>query len=390
MGVIFHVDVNSAFLSWTAVNRLKSGDETDIRNLAAVIGGDEKSRRGVVLAKSQRAKKLGIVTGESLYSARQKCPDLKIFAPDFSIYKSCSNEMYNILCEYTDKIERYSIDECFMDMGDLSVEESYRLGFEIKEKIKNSLGFTVSVGISNNKVLAKMASELKKPDKANTLYADEIREKMWPLPVEELFMVGRKASGKLKDLNIFCIGDLAQYDVNILIKKFKSYGKLIWEYANGIDNSQVEYNETDSKFIGSSVTLAKDIINFSEAEKILRELCEKVSLSLRNAKKLTNAVTVHIKTNDFISYSHQKKMEYSTDSTEIITKTSIELFHEMWKKEPLRLLGVSVSNLVSEGYQQISIFNNKDIEKKHRLDKTIDDIKNKYGANVILSFKDLN
>lgn len=390
MKVIFHVDVNSAFLSWTAVNRIKFGDKTDIRETAAVIGGDETSRRGVVLAKSEKAKKLGVVTGESLYSARQKCPELKVYAPDFSIYRSCSDEMYNILCEYTDKIERYSIDECFMDMGCMSAETAYRSGSEIKDKIKNSLGFTVSVGISNNKVLAKMASELKKPDKANTLYSDEIKEKLWPLPVDDLFMVGKKASRKLKDLNIYYIGDLAQYDVNVLILKFKSYGKLIWEYANGVDNSQVEYNESESKVIGNSVTLAKDILNFSDAEKILKELAEKVAGSLRKTGRYTNAVTVHIKTNDFVSYSHQRKMEYSTDSTEIITKACIELFHEMWKKEPLRLIGVSVSNLVSVGFQQISIFNSRNIEKRHRLDKTIDDIKNKYGENAILSFKDHN
>lgn len=209
---ILHIDVNNAFLSWSAIEKLKNGESLDIRTIPAVIGGDEASRKGVVLAKSMIAKQFGVVTGETLYSARKKCPNLRVFKANYETYAKYSNDMYNLLLNYTDRIERFSIDECFLDMT-LYLKKGQTLlqvANEIKDRIKNQLGFTVNIGVAHNKVLAKMASDFKKPDRVHTLYEQEIAEKIWKMSVSELFMVGRKTAEKLVAMNIKTIGELAK------------------------------------------------------------------------------------------------------------------------------------------------------------------------------------
>lgn len=223
---ILHIDVNNAFLSWTATERLKNGEKEDVRQIASAIAGDENQRTGIILAKSQLAKSMGVTTGETIFQAKRKCPNLKIFSPDFKTYKRYSNDLYNIFLEYTDIIERYSIDECFLDMtaylmGDTLLAKAH----EINRRVKNELGFTVNVGISANKLLAKMASDFSKPDKIHTLYPNEIKTKMWPLDVSELFMIGKKSVPKFNKMGIFKIGELACFDKNILIKKMGKYRK---------------------------------------------------------------------------------------------------------------------------------------------------------------------
>ena len=388
---IFHIDVNSAFLSWSAVHRMKQGDEIDLRNIPSVIGGDEQSRRGVVLAKSNLAKQYGVVTGESLYSARKKCPNLVIVPPDFNSYKFYSKELINTLKNYSPCVEQYSIDECFLDMGVLDKKDACEEAYAIKERIKKELGFTVNIGISDKKVLAKMASEFNKPDKINTLYSEEIKEKLWPLPVGELFMVGKKAKEKLNKLYIFNIEDLAKQDVTFLKEKFKSYGGLIWEYANGIDSSKVQCQSEEVKIISNSVTLPVDVVNKYKAHDILVQISEQVSLRLRKESKFCSGIAVNIKNKDFISYSHQRKLANPTNSTKYIGKIAQELFDEAWKKEPIRLLGIALYNLSEEFTHQVSMFDEievNSIEKSQRLDKTLDLIKEKFGDKSIKRFND--
>lgn len=387
--IIFHVDVNSAFLSWSAVHRLKNGEAADLRKIASIVGGDEKARHGVVLAKSDLAKKHGIVTGESIFSAKQKCPNLTIVSPSFNVYNFYSHAMFQILSQYTEAIEQYSIDEGFMDLTDRISENPIQEANKLKERIKSELGFTVNVGISENKLLAKMASELKKPDTVMTLYKSEIQQKLWPLPVSDLFMVGRKAYSKLKMLNINTVGELAHYDVSILKDKFKSYGELIWNYANGIDDSRVETCSGDAKFIGNSATLAYDVKNRSEAIKVIKELTLKVVERLKVANKFCSSVTVSIRTSGFEDYSHQKRTPELTNSSEAILKCAEELFDEMWRKEPIRLLGVSVSGLQNKEFLQISLFQSQETEKELRLEETLDNIKAKFGENSVGKLKNL-
>jgi DNA polymerase-4 len=314
--LIFHIDVNSAYLSWEAVYRLQQGAEIDLRTIPSVVGGDVESRHGIVLTKSIPAKKYGIQTGETLFTARQKCPDLVVVPPHYELYMLCSNAMVNILKEYTPTIQRYSVDECFLDFTNMEnfYKDPIELAHTIKDRIKNELGFTTSIGVSNNKLLAKMGSDLKKPDAVTTLFPNEMKGKMWPLPVEDLFMVGRATAPKLHSLNIYTIGDLAQHDVDILKIKLKSFGIMLWEYANGIEDSEVrKSNYMDIKGIGNSTTISFDVTDKYTAHLVLLSLCEMVGMRLRDSGNCCRLISVSIKTNGFIQYSHQKKLFSPTD-----------------------------------------------------------------------------
>jgi DNA polymerase-4 len=385
--LIFHVDANSAYLSWSAVDRLQHGEKLDLREVPSVVGGDEKSRHGIVLAKSLPAKKYGIKTGEPLLTARRKCPELISIPPKYELYVKCSNAMLNILNQYTPTIQRFSVDECFMDMTDMNnlYKDYSDLAYEIKDKIKNELGFTVNIGISNNKLLAKVASDLRKPDMVHTLFPYEIREKMWPLPVEDLFMVGRATTEKLYKLNIHTIGELANHDIEVLRSIFKSHGILIWNYANGIEDSVVrKSNFINMKGMGNSTTIPFDVENRTTAHMVLLSLSESVGMRLRNSQNCCRLVAVSIRTNKLETYSKQRKIDFAIDSTKYIANIAYKLFDEVWRGEPIRHLGVSVSELCSNEFNQVSMFDDKDIDKNKAIDTAIDKIRLKYGSNSIV------
>ena len=383
--IIFHIDVNSAFLSWTAINLLRCGEsEVDIRKIPSIIGGSIKDRRGVVLAKSIPAKKFNIITGEPIVAALKKCPQLKVYPPEHKLYTKFSNDMYKLLKPYSDFIERYSIDEVFMEASHFKYDYMEKAK-EIKRKIEKDLGFTVNIGIGNNKLLAKMASDFSKKNSIHTLFKEEIRVKMWPLKVGDLFMVGKAAEKKLIDLNIFTIGDLANYNLSILRNIFKSYANIIYEYANGIDDSPINCdNYVDVKGIGNSTTTSKDILSVDEALKVLLSLTESVAKRLRANKSLCGIVAVSIKSNVFTTYSHQKKLLTPTDSTEEIFNLVKAIFKEMWRGEPIRLLGVRVTKLSDNSIYQKSLFDDEKIDKQRSLDSTIDKIREKYGDSSII------
>lgn len=381
---IMHIDVNNAFLSWTAVDMLKKGADIDIRTIPAIIGGDEKQRHGIVLAKSTIAKQFGIKTADTIYQAKKKCPQIRIFPSKHSMYQKYSNELYQYLLTYTDKIERFSIDECFIDCSDfIKTRESFmKLAKQINKEVQEKFGFTVNIGLSSVKVLAKMASDFEKPNKIHTLYIEEIKEKMWNLPVGELFMVGKKSVPKLSLLGIITIGDLARYDKKILVKKLGKFGEMIWNYANGIDNDLVHYEAELPKGIGNSVTLPKDCNNIEELNKILLALSEKVSYRLRSYTLKATVINVQIKTNEFVSYSHQQKIAIPTNHTKEIYKIAKKLLEQLYKNQSIRLIGIRVDNLTDSNQEQINLFENNH-HKLNNLDKTIDTIKNKYGYNSI-------
>lgn len=383
--VVFHIDVNSAYLSWTAIRMLQLGDTTeDIREIPSIVGGNRDERHGIVLAKSLPAKKYGIKTGETIVEALKKCPNLKIFKPNYKLYVNCSNAMYNLLYEYSPKIQRYSVDEVFMDMSHYR-DHYMEKALEIKNRIRNELGFAVNIGISNNKLLAKMASDFDPKDSIHTLFKEEIKDKMWPLPVEDLFMVGKATKRKLDKLNIGTIGELANFDLKLLESVFKSHGKVIYNYANGIDESSVrKYNYIDVKGIGNSTTIAWDVISKDEALKIILSLTESVANRLRNNESLCRVVSISIKGFSFERYIHQKTLENYTDSTDEIFSELSKAFEESWKGEPIRQIGVRVTKLCSNEFFQSSLFDNKTIEKQRAIDKAIDSIRNKYGNNSII------
>ena len=387
--IVIHVDVNNAFLSWTAVDMLNNGSKIDIRKRYAVIGGDESKRKGIVLAKSIPCKSRGVVTGESLYLARRKCPYLDVYPPEFEIYKRFSNEMYEYLCNYTDKIERYSIDECFMEYTDSYklFGDPVKLAYKIKEDIKNKFGFTVNVGVGNNKLLAKMASDFSKPDKVHTLFYNEVESKMWPLDVKDLFMIGKSTSKKLYELNIKTIYELAHTDKDFLIRHFKSFGKLMYEYANGIDNSMVETDRGNPKSISNSLVLPYDYKDRDEIVKVLKELSMETGKSLREKKMYALGVSIWIKYSDFSKISKQITLDTQINSDIDIYNNAILLFDKIWDSErKIRSLCVGVSNLTDTFTEQLSIFNlghDSNIKKDTELQKAIDEIRKKYGNDSI-------
>lgn len=382
---ILHVDVNNAFLSWTAVEMLKQGSKIDIREIPAIIGGDESKRSGIVLAKSMKAKECGIRTAETIYQAKIKCPGVKIFPSHYATYKKYSEQLYQLLLEYTDKIERFSIDECFLDMTQYLMKDTLlNKAKEINKRVKEELGFTVNIGVAHNKLLAKMASDFTKPDKIHTLFENEIPYKMWDLPVSELFMLGKKTVPKLYNMNIRTIKDLAITDKKTLEKKFGKHGIQMWEYANGIDNSEVKYLPEKPKGIGNSTTLPVNISEIEKLEEILLALVEQTTYRLRKYNLLGNTVSVQLRTKDFEDKSHQGKLIEATSNTKDIYQKAKELLHEMYKiRKPIRLVGVRIDNLIDKEEKQISLFQNKNSEKQEKLDKVIDSLKEKYGYQSI-------
>lgn len=384
--LIFHIDVNSAYLSWEAAYRLQQGEQLDLRTVPSVVGGDEESRHGIVLTKSIPAKKFNIQTGETLYNARQKCTGLIIVPPRYWLYIKCSNAMYQILKEYTPQIQRFSVDESFLNFSNMEhlYPDYMVLAETISHRIKTELGFTVNIGISNNKLLAKVASDFKKPDMIHTLFPHEIKQKMWKLPVEDLFMVGRATAPKLHNLNINTIGDLANYDLKILKNKFKSHGLVIYNYANGIDTSQVrKSNYIEVKGIGNSTTIAFDVEDKDTAHKVLLSLCETVSMRLRDSHNCCTVVSVSIRGSDLISYSRQKKLTVATDSTRKIYEVVCYLFDNVWKGNPVRHLGVHITDFCGNDFYQYSYLDSFNYEKDRKLNIAVDEIRLKFGHRAI-------
>lgn len=384
--IIFHIDVNSAFLSWEAAYRLQHGDPVDLREIPAVVGGDPATRHGIVLAKSIPAKKFKIHTGETLYSALSKCPELVIAKPNFLLYRQCSRALGDILREYSPLIQQFSVDEYFLDFTPVTnlFGDPVETAYQIKDRIKNELGFTVNIGISSNKLLAKMASEFEKPDKVHTLFPDEIPVKMWPLPIEELFMVGGATARKLRSRGIQTIGDLAHCDVRLLAPSLKSFGQLIWNYANGIENSPVKpESKIDVKGMGNSTTLPFDVKDRETAHLVLLSLVEKVSARLRQDHSQSCLIGISFRTSEFLSYSHQHKINHATDCTDEIWEITCQLFDELWQGQPLRHMGVRVSDLCQDDFVQLSLFE-KDYTKLRKLDRAVDSIRSRFGAQAIL------
>ena len=382
---ILHVDVNNAFLSWTAIDMLKKGSQIDIREIPSIIGGDESKRSGIVLAKSPKAKEYGIKTAETIYQAKIKCPNLQIFPSNYKIYRENSDKLYKLLLEYTDKIERFSIDECFLDMTHYLMNDTLlNKAKKINKRVKEELGFTVNVGVAHNKLLAKMASDFTKPDRVHTLYEEEIPTKMWPLPVSELFMIGKRTVPKLYQMQIKTIGDLAHTNKEMLGNKFGKHGIMMWEYANGIDNSEVKYIRERPKGIGNSITLPQDISDINKLEEILLNITDQVAYRLRKENLLANVVNVQLRTKNFSDTSHQKKLPHPTSNTKEIYTVAKELLKELYKKgTAIRLIGLRVDNLIEKNEMQLSLFDTKEEKKLDKLDETIDKLKEKYGYNFI-------
>lgn len=386
--LIFHIDVNSAFLSWEATRRVAEGGE-DIRLIPSAIGGDREKRTGVILAKSIPAKKYGVTTGEPIAMALRKCPDLYLARPNFKLYDKYSKAFVDICRQFAPVVEKFSIDECFLDMTGtgLLYPDPIAIAHEIKDKIRDELGFTVNVGISTNKLLAKMASDFEKPDKVHTLFPEELAQKFWPLPVRDLLSVGRATAEKLEKHYIRTIGELAKTDVEQLQRLVgNKLGQHIHNYANGIDESPVLSEPEEVKGYSNSTTLEKDVTTREKAYEILLALSDSVSFRMRSDKVKAYCVAVTIRGNDFKDHSHQRKLFDPTDITNEIYDISRQLFDELWDGyTPLRLLGIALTNITHDDVSQISLFMEQDEqkEKQRKVDKAMDELRGKFGSGAI-------
>ena len=388
--VIFHVDANSAFLSWSAAYRVKVlGEKEDLREVPSVVAGDKASRHSIILARSTPAKKCGIQTGEPLFQALEKCPELKVIPPDYALYVEASRHFVQMLKQFSPNVEQYSIDEAWVDMtGTQRIFGPPRVAAEkMRQRIWEELGFTVNVGISTNKLLAKMAGDFEKPNKVHTLFPEEVESKMWPLPVRDLFLVGRAKETKLNKMGIYTIGDLAKAELQLLRKRLGKHGETIWHFANGRNADAVSPVPAENKGYGNSVTTSTDVETMDHARQVLLSLCETVAARMRKDCKCGSCISVHLRTNDFQQFSHQRQMIGATNLTEQIFDVACEVFEEAWDKiTPLRQLGVQMTRLSDEPYCQYDFFSELtpvQYERKLKLDETVDSLRDKFGEDII-------
>lgn len=358
--IIFHIDVNSAFLSWEAVYRLThKGGKQDLRTISSAVGGDVALRHGIILAKSIPAKRYGVKTGEALWEAKRKCPGLVLVPPNYGLYERCSAALMEILRDYSDVVEPYSIDEAFVDMSTSChlFGTPKEVGQKIKDRIYEALGFTVNVGISSNKLLAKMASDL--------------------------FFVGRATAKKLFSVGIRTIGELAAAP-GWLKGLLKKHGEVIWAFANGVDLSPVLMEPEANKGYGNSTNPPFDVTGVEMADKVLLVFSETVGARLRMDGVRAGMVSVGIRYTDLSYVSHQKKLYNATNLTIEIYQAACRLFRELWNGQPVRHLGVHTAHISGgEGFRQGSLFDEIDYEKLSRLDKTIDDIRDCFGMDAV-------
>lgn len=388
--IIFHVDANSAFLSWSAAYRaMVLGESVDLRQIPSVVAGDRESRHSIILAKSTPAKKYGIHTGEPLFQALEKCPDLVIVQPDYPLYVEASRHFVAMLRQFSPMVEQYSIDEAWVDMtGTRRLYGDPLLAAEqMRTRIYEELGFTVNIGISSNKILAKMAGDFEKPNKVHTLFPEEMAAKFWPLPVRDLFLVGAATETKLKYMGIYTIGQLAAADPAVLKKRLGKHGLTIWHFANGRNADAVTPQPAENKGYSNSITTAQDVTTKQAGYQVLLSLCETVAMRMRKDGKCGSCVSVHLRTNEFAHFSHQRMLHGATNITESLFNAACQIFDEAWDSViPLRQIGVQVTRLSNEPYQQYDLFSGVSpiqYERKLRLDETVDALRDKYGEDII-------
>ncbi|MBE7025732.1 MAG: DNA polymerase IV [Ruminococcaceae bacterium] len=385
--LIFHVDVNSAFLSWEAVRHLAHTGE-DLRLIPSAIGGDPQKRTGIILAKSIPAKKMGVVTGEPISMALRKCPGLVLAKPDFHLYQQNSHAFTDICRQYAPVVEKFSIDECFLDMTGtgLLYPDPVKIAHEIKDRIREALGFTVNIGIGENKLLAKMASDFEKPDRVHTLFKREIPEKLWPLPVGDLFLTGKATVEKLQKINIYTVGELAKMELTSLQGLLgQKHGASLYARARGEDDSPVLAEPEEAKGYSISTTLEEDVTEAVEANRILLALADSVATRMRADGAQTACIAVTIRANDFKNHSHQLTLSDPTDGTMEIYTHACRLFAALWDKNtPLRLLGISLTQLSKKDDGQMTFFTNPKREREEKLDKTVDGIRARFGSGAVV------
>ena len=385
--LIFHIDVNSAFLSWESVARLREDPAAlDLRTIPSAVGGDASKRHGIVLAKSTPAKAFGVATGEPLAQALRKCPSLVVVPSHYELYVSFSRKLIHLLEDYTPDIEKFSIDEAFLDMTETIhlFGSPVETADAIRRRVREELGFTVNVGIAPNKLLAKMASDFEKPDRTHTLFREEIPSKMWPLPIRDLFLVGGAAQRKMEAMGLRTIGDLARCDLELLRSQLgDKYSRQIHRYANGIDDEPVEERAAVNKGYGNRITMARDVSDTETACQVLLSLAETVGARLRADHVLCNQVCVELRDWRFRSSSHQGALQFPTDSTSVIYEEACRLLREFWDGTPVRLIGIRTGKISDHAFVQMSLFETEQDRKRLKMEQAVDQIRSRFGTDSI-------
>lgn len=382
--VILHVDANSYYASVECLYN------PDIRDKPVAVGGDEEARHGIILTKNQIAKRYGVQTGEAIWQAKQKCPGLICIPADYALYIRFSQKMRQIYTQYSDRVESFGLDEAWIDLSNprYTIADGEKQAHEIRVRIKEELGITVSVGVSYNKIFAKLGSDMKKPDAVTVLTENDYQEKAWPLSVEELLYVGRSTRRKLADVNIHTIGDLAHADTQLINWKLGKNGLTLKAFANGFDTSPVmpvDYTAA-IKSVGNSTTLPYDLANMDDAKCTYYLLAESVAARLRENGFRTRCVSISARNTDLVTTGCQRTLPKATNLTDEIAHMTMELFCERYARGfPFRSVGVSCSMLVPDTDPvQLDLLGNE--EKRMRtetLERSVDDLRRRYGHQVI-------
>lgn len=383
--VILHCDMNGFY---AAVEMLS---HPELLGKPMAVSGDPGNRHGIILAKNQLAKERGVVTAETIWKAKQKCPDLQLVPPHMEKYKYYCGKINEIYLRFTDMVEPFSIDESWLDVtaSQSLLGDGKKIADTIRETVKEELKMTLSAGVSYNKILAKMGSEYKKPDATTIITHDNFKELLWPLPAFELFGVGKATYQKLCKLGIKTIGDIAKSDRTYLHSVFGKSGSIIWEYANGIDESPVAlYSHREPmKSVGNGVTFKRDLVSKDDIAVAVKALSDTVAARLRKYGYKAYGIKVDIKDTHFKVISRQKQLFAPTWLAEEICKISLDIIQASWKsKSPIRMLTITGINLTDDlAQEQLTMFGD-DAEKKERNEKvelTMDKVREKFGNGAI-------
>ncbi len=380
---ILHCDLNNFFASVAVL------DNPTIKNCPIAVCGNTEERHGIVLAKNELAKKYGVATAEATWQAKRKCPELVIVPPTYKRYEEISRAVREIYLQYSDKVEPFGIDECWLDVtgSRLLFGDGEEIANTLREQIKREIGVTISVGVSFNKVFAKLGSDLKKPDAVTVISRENYKEKIWPLPANTLLGVGKSTQVQLNSLGIFTIGDIVSAGVDVLIKRFGKMGAVPYGYASGNDTSAVEAEQKTPKSVGRTTTCKSDLMSSADAWPVIVTLSEDISATLRKHGLYCNTIQAHIRTNDLNTKEFQAPLSAPTQSSMVMAKKCMEIIDNNFSfSVPLRSVGLRAINL-SDGMNayQTDIFCDLDYEKKlEKIENKIFEIRKKYGSESIL------
>ncbi len=384
MKKILHCDANNFYASVECML------DPSLNDKYVAVSGNPDKRHGIILAKNQKAKECGIKTGEVIWEAKRKCPQLVLVPPQYDKYVYYSDRIFDIYCQYTDRVEPFGIDECWLDVtGSMRLFKSATaIADELRQRIKDEIGITISVGVSFNKIFAKLGSDMKKPDATTVISPDNFRRKVWQLDVSDMLMIGRRTADKLRNLGIVTIGDLANTNPKILVDKFGINGQKMYDNANGVNDEEVRlyYDKHIPKSVGNSTTMPKDVTSREEIKAVVMALSEMVAVRMRKYGFVAGGMHLGIRYSDLNYWGKQRKLPFKINSASSLCDCAMEIYDSAKHSQPIRLLSVSAFDLSSgDEVMQASLFEDEKSQKLKRLDKSLDLIRQKYGYNALKS-----